>query len=146
VEPRVHFITLGVTDLAAARRFYVEGLGWEPTWELPGVVVFLQVGPGLLLTLWTAAELDADSGGPGSPTTPAGFALAHNVDSEAEVVAVMTAAEAAGATILKAAQRADFGGFHGYFADPSGARWEVAHNPGWRIGPDGRVVIGPVDA
>jgi catechol 2,3-dioxygenase-like lactoylglutathione lyase family enzyme len=143
MEQRVHFITLGTDDLAAARRFYVDGLGWEPTWEVPDVVVFLQVGPGLLLTLWTAAELDRDAGGPGTPSTPAGFSLAHNVGSDDEVVAVMADAEAAGATILKPAQRADFGGFHGYFADPCGARWEVAHNPGWHVDPDGRVHIGP---
>jgi catechol 2,3-dioxygenase-like lactoylglutathione lyase family enzyme len=144
MEPRVHFITLGTDDLTAVRRFYVDGLGWEPTWEVPDVVVFLQVGPGLLLTLWTAAELDADAGGPGSPTTPAGLALAHNVGSEDEVVAVMARAEAAGATILKPAQLAEFGGFHGYFADPSGTRWEVAHNPGWRVDADGTVHIGPI--
>src|SRR5262245_6314214 len=143
MEPRVHFITLGVDDLAASRRFYVDGLGWTPTWEVPGEVVFIQVGPGLLLTLWHAASLDADAGGPGTPTTPAGFALAHNVGSDDQVVAVMARAEAAGATVLKAPERAEFGGLHAYFADPSGARWEVAHNPGWGIDPDGTVHIGP---
>ena len=145
MEPRVNFITLGVDDLAAARRFYVDGLGWTPTWEVPDEVVFLQVGPGLLLTLWHASSLDADAGGPGEPTTPAGFSLAHNVGSDEEVFGVMARAEAAGATVLKPAQRAEFGGVHGYFADPSGARWEVAHNPGWRVEADGTVVIGPID-
>lgn len=32
---------------------------------------------------------------------------------------------------------------HGYFADPSGVWWEVAHNAGWRVEPDGTAVIGP---
>ena len=27
--------------------------------------------------------------------------------------------------------------FH-FFAEPSGFRWEVAWNPGWRVEPDGR--------
>jgi len=31
MEPRVSLITLGVPDLATARRFYVGGLGWTPT-------------------------------------------------------------------------------------------------------------------
>jgi hypothetical protein len=146
MEPRVTFITLGVDDLDAARRFYVDGLGWTPTFEVAGEVVFIQVGPGLLLALWGAADLDADSGGPpGRGSGPGSFALAHNVDSDDAVVGVLAAAAAAGATILKPAQRADFGGFHGYFADPSGFRWEVAHNPGWAIAPDGRVSLGPVD-
>jgi hypothetical protein len=46
---------------------------------------------------------------------------------------------------LKEPQQADFGGFHCYFADPSGFRWEVATNPGWRVGADGRVTIGTLD-
>ena len=45
----------------------------------------------------------------------------------------------------KPAQRADFGGFHGYFADPSGFRWEIATNPGWSVAPDGHVTIGPIE-
>lgn len=62
------------------------------------------------------------------------------------VVGVLEQAAAAGATILKPAQRADFGGFHGYFADLDGVRSEVANNPGWSVAPDGHVTIGPVDA
>ncbi|MBT8420935.1 MAG: VOC family protein, partial [Gammaproteobacteria bacterium] len=42
---------------------------------------------------------------------------------------VLAEAEAAGATIVKPAQKADWGGFHGYFADPDGHLWEVAFNP-----------------
>jgi uncharacterized protein len=66
------------------------------------------------------------------------------VPTEDQVIAVLAAAEAAGATILKPAQHADFGGFHGYFADPAGFRWEVATNPGWSVAPDGTVSIGPI--
>ncbi len=36
MDQRVSFITLVVTDLDATRRFYVDGLGWEPessTWR-----------------------------------------------------------------------------------------------------------------
>ncbi len=53
--------------------------------------------------------------------------------------------ETAGATILKTPQQAAFGGFHGYFADPLGFRWEIATKPGWSVAPDGKVTIGPVD-
>jgi len=113
---------------------------------VPSVIVFLQVGHGLLLALWTADELDADAGTERSgATAPAGYALSHNVASDDEVVDVLAQAAAAGATILKPAQHADFGGLHGYFADPNGVRWEVAHNPGWRVAADGQVTIGPVD-
>ncbi len=147
MKQRVDFITLGVPDLAAARRFYVEGLGWEPTLEVEGEVVFIQVAPGQLLGLWWADKLEADAGsGAGAPPQQwrgTGFVLSHNVDSDEEVGRMLDAAAAAGATILRPAERSpDFGGVHGHFADPAGFRWEVAHNPGWRVDPDGRVRLG----
>ena len=146
MKPCVHFITLGVSDLAASRRFYVEGLGWPTAFDVPGEITFIQVGHGLLLALFGTAALEADIGRRGTPTTgPAPFTLAQVVDTEDEVIAVLDAARAAGATILKPAQRGDFGGFHGYFADPDGFRWEVATNPGWSVASDGTVSIGPIE-
>ncbi len=142
MQPRVHIITLGTPDLTAARRFYVEGLGWEPTMEVPGEIVFLRVGHGLLLGLWDAGALerDIDPSAPKRPATgPAVMTLAHNVGSDAEVAEVLARAEAAGGTVLKKAQRGDVGFVHGYFADPAGFRWEVAHNPGLVFRADGTV-------
>ena len=69
MKPCVHFITLGVSDLAAARRFYVEGLGWPSAFDVPGEITFIQVGHGLLLGLFGAAALEADIGRRGAPTT-----------------------------------------------------------------------------
>jgi hypothetical protein len=74
----------------------------------------------------------------------ASFALAQNVDSEAEVDTVFARAVAAGATALKEPQHASFGGYHAYVADPDGHRWEIAHNPGWSVDDDGTVRLGPV--
>ena len=126
--------------------FYVEGLGWPTAFDVPGEITFIQVGHGLLLALFGTAALEADIGRTGTPTTgPAPFTLAQVVDTEDEVIAVLDAARAAGATILKPAQRGDFGGFHGYFADPDGFRWEVATNPGWSVASDGTVSIGPIE-
>jgi uncharacterized protein len=145
MQPRVDIITLGVPDLAAARRFYVDGLGWQPTFEVPGEIVFLRVGHGLVLGLWHADELERDVNptAPARPATgPAPFSLAHNVDSDEEVAEVLASAERAGGTVLKPAQRGEVGFVHGYFADPAGFRWEVAHNPTWLVHPDGRVTIG----
>jgi hypothetical protein len=71
--------------------------------------------------------------------------LAHNVGSDAEVGEVLARAEQAGGTVLKAAQRGEVGFVHGFFADPAGFRWEVAHNPGWVINADGTVSIGPAE-
>jgi catechol 2,3-dioxygenase-like lactoylglutathione lyase family enzyme len=146
VRQQVELITLGVSDLAVSRRFYLDGLGWQPTLDLPGIV-FLQVGHGLLLGLFPAEELAADVR-PGLRPAAAGpgrFSLAHTVASPAEVDRSVTRAVQAGGTLLKAPQRAKaFGGYHAYLADPDGFWWEIAYNPGLRVMPDGRVVIEPI--
>jgi uncharacterized protein len=161
MQPRIDIITLGVPDLETARRFYLEGLGWPAVFDVPGEVVFIQIGNGLLLGLFGADALDADAGardaadggGAGAAADSAGphrvappLSLAQIVATEDEVIQVLDAAEAAGGTILKPGRRADFGGFHGYFADPSGFRWEVATNSGWHVEADGTVVMGPIVA
>jgi catechol 2,3-dioxygenase-like lactoylglutathione lyase family enzyme len=148
MEQTINFITLGVPDLEAARSFYVDGLGWEPTLEVEGEVVFVQTAPGQLLGLWWADKLEADAGAAGGPPPEewrgAGMVLSQNVASEEEVVRLLDEAVAAGGTILRPAETSpDFGGLHGHFADPAGFRWEVAHNPGWSVDADGRVRLGP---
>lgn len=140
MDPHVELITLGVADLGASRRFYVEGLGWEPVLDLPEIV-FLQIGHGVLLGLFPATELEADidPDHPQPPTAgPPPFSLASNVGSDEEVDAAVAAMVAAGGTLLKAPQRAVFGGRHAYVADPDGFRWEIAHNPGLTFDADGR--------
>jgi len=62
MDQRLSLITIGVPDLAAARSFYLEGLGWTPVLDIPEAVLFLQVGPGLLLSLFDADELAKDIG------------------------------------------------------------------------------------
>jgi catechol 2,3-dioxygenase-like lactoylglutathione lyase family enzyme len=131
VEPRLNFVTLVVADLARARRFYLEGLGWPAAMDVPGEVVMIHVGARLVLSLWAESAARAEIG----EVTRGGtlpFTLAHNVASPAEVDAVLATARAAGATVHDAQTR-DWGGTSGYFVDPDGFRWEVAHNP-HRIG------------
>lgn len=146
MEPRLDLLTLAVPDLDEARRFYCDGLGWPPALDVPGEIIFLQLNHGLLIGLFSANDLSADMGQDAATVTPgAGFTLAHNVSSPAAVRDVLEHAQRAGATIIKPAQDAAFGGYHGYFADPAGIRWEVAYNPGWRVEPDGRVFIGAIE-
>jgi catechol 2,3-dioxygenase-like lactoylglutathione lyase family enzyme len=129
VEQRLSLITLGVSDLARARRFY-EALGWTNAQQPDEEVCFFQAG-GMVLGLWTAL------GGHGAP----GIELAHNVRSPGEVAAVLDEAAAAGGEIVRPAGAADWGGITGAFADPDGYVWEVAHNPGWTIEEDGSIRI-----
>ena len=139
---RLSIVTVGTRDVAASRRFYVDGLGWKPTFEVPGEVCFIQVAHGVLLALWRAESMADDVGHPVTPGD--NVVLACNVDSAAEVEALIAKAQAAGARVLKPAQEAFFGGVQGYFADPAdGVRWEVAWNPGLTVDADGTVHIGP---
>src|SRR4051812_20323163 len=108
MEPQLSLITLGVPDLAKVRHFYVDGLGWEPIFEVPDDIIFLQIGHGVALGLWSADKLAADMNAPVTATNPSPFTLAHNVASADEVAEVLKKAEAAGATVIKPAQRADF--------------------------------------
>lgn len=140
MRQHVDLITLGVPDLDAARRFYVDGLGWEPLLDVPDEALFFQVGHGFALGLFTGLAADIGSGNFGAPSA-APVALACNVGTEVEVVDLLDRAIAAGGTVVKPAQRAQFGGFHGYLADPFGFHWEVAHNPGWSVDDDGTVRI-----
>ncbi len=144
MDPRLQLITLGVRDVAASRDFYVDGLGWPAALEVPGEITFIQVGAGRLLGLFGRDALAEDAGRPLGAATGAPFSLAQVVTTEAEVDAALAAAVAAGGQVIKAAQHASFGGYHGYFADPDGFLWEVATNPGWFEAVDGTVTIRPI--
>lgn len=143
MNQQLNLVTLGVEDLKASRQFYSHGLGWTPLLDLDEIV-FYQIGKGIALALFPLTDLGTDAGHPATAGTP--FTLAQNLDSPAEVDAAMHRARAAGATVLKEAQTAAFGGYHGYFADPDGHRWEVCHNPGWSVADDGTVTLAAVDA
>jgi catechol 2,3-dioxygenase-like lactoylglutathione lyase family enzyme len=143
-QPRIDFITLGVPSLDDARRFFVDGLGWPALFDVPGEIVFVQVNHGLTIGFFGRDDLARDSTAP-LGEGPAPMSLSCNFDSESEVVAEVDRWRAAGATVLKEPQKADFGGFHAYLADPAGFRWELCHNPGWSVDADGTVHIGPVD-
>ena len=68
-----------------------------------------------------------------------GVTLAYNTRSPEEVDAVLAEAERAGATIGRPGGETFYGGYSGIFIDPDGHPWEVAHNPGWALAPDGSV-------
>jgi catechol 2,3-dioxygenase-like lactoylglutathione lyase family enzyme len=131
-------ITLGVADLPRAVAFYEDALGWKPEPGPPGVVFFDLNG--VVFALWPHDDLAKDMG-VAADSVPAyrGYALAHNVRSEAEVDAIFTQLETKGARIVKQPQKTFRGGYSGYFSDPDGHTWEIAHNPFWTIRKDGRV-------
>jgi hypothetical protein len=137
MEQRLSLVTLGVADLARARRFYEQGLGWRRSND-HAEVAFYQAG-GMVVALWGRDALAADAQIPGTGSGFAGIALAYNTRDKAEVDAVLAEAAAAGGRVVKPAKDTFWGGYAGYFADPDGHLWEVAWNPDWSLAEDGSV-------
>ena len=127
MEPRISLITLGVADLERATRFYAEGLEL-PRLETPPSITFFELGK-TWLALWSRESLAADAGLSPEGSGFRGFALAHNVRSPAEVDALLARVAEYGATVTRPGHATDWGGYSGYFTDPDGFVWEVAHNP-----------------
>lgn len=137
MEARVSLITLGVADIARSARFYEQVFGLTRSPASNESIVFLQIGP-LALGLYGRAALAEDARlEPGTPAAFGGITLAHNVRERADVDRVLAEVAARGATILKPAEDAFWGGRSGYFADPDGHPWEVAHNPFFELAEDG---------
>ena len=138
MKPRITVLTLGVNDLEASLRFYRDGLGLATEGIIGqefeyGTVVFFDLQAGLRLALWPRASIAHDTGLSAAPPSSTDLTISHNVNSKAEVDAVMAEAGQAGATIVKPAQDTFYGGYAGYFQDPDGHVWEVAWNPAWRV-------------
>jgi len=127
MEPRISFVTLGVSDLERSTRFYEAGLGL-PRLKSPPTVSFFELGK-TWLALYPRHLLAADAGVPADGSGFRGFALAHNVRSAAEADRLMQDVAGAGGRIVKPPQPTEWGGYSGYFADPDSFLWEVAWNP-----------------
>lgn len=133
MKPRISMITLGVRDLPASVRFYEVGLGF-PRMDSPPEVAFFTLN-GTWLGLYGREALAEDATVSAEGRGFEGFTLSHNVQSEAEVDAVVNQAVAAGAALVKKPQKVFWGGYSGYFRDLDGHLWEVAYNPHFWVGP-----------
>ena len=129
MEQHINYITLGVADLAESRRFYRDVFGWRETADSNENIAFFQAGNALLLALFGKTALAHDAQIPEQSSGFPRFTLAHNMGSEAEVDALFAGFAAKNTNIIKAPQKAFWGGYSGYLADPDGFLWEIAFNP-----------------
>ncbi len=125
MNPHITVLTLGVADLERSVAFYRDGLGFKTQGIIGaefenGAVAFFNLQSGLKLALWPRRSIATDTGLAEQSPSPTEFTLGHNVDSPAEVDAVMSQAAKAGAVIVKAAQPTFYGGYAGYFQDLDG--------------------------
>lgn len=139
MKPALTMVTLGVADIDRSLKFYKDGLGWKTDAKPGDPVAFFPLSNGVLLGLFGRAALAEDAGVPDDGAGFRGVTLAHNAASRAEADAALEDARRAGATIVKPAQDVFWGGYSGYFADPDGHLWEVAHNPFWTLDENGAV-------
>ena len=141
VAGRVSIVTLGVSDLARSTKFY-QALGWEKSQSSSTAISFFRTAGGVL-ALFPFDELAKDANLPAVRASGfRGFTIAINVERADMVQPALDEAAQAGATILKPATKADWGGVSGYFADPDGYPWEVAWAPNSIIRPDGSLDVG----
>jgi len=138
-QQQIALVSVGIQDMARSRRFYDEGFGWKPVFELPDIA-FYQMN-GLMLGMALLPAFDADIGQTMSPNGGA-YAFAHNVPQKEDVVPLMERLVAHGGKIIRPADAPAHGGFRGYIADPDQHLWEIAFNPTWAISPEGHVTFG----
>lgn len=141
MKNRISVITIGVSDLARSREFYVNGLGWTPAFEAEEVV-FFQLN-GVLAGLFGLDDMSQDSGRPRADLAAGAMGLGYNCAERDEVDAILEQAENAGATRPGPAIDRVWGGYSGYFIDPDGHTWEIAWNPNFTIDDDGNITLPP---
>jgi hypothetical protein len=130
MKPKLSIVALGVRDFTKSLAFYRDGLGFPaPDYKEGEDIVFFHL-EGVVLSLYPRHLLAEDAGVPDTPNTGFnGMTLAHNVKSREDADAVWAHAVSIGAKPVKKPQEVFWGGYSGYFADPDGYLWEVAHNP-----------------
>ncbi len=128
MDQHVHIVTLGVSDLERSREFYSQTLGWKPSSASGDGITFFQAG-GVVLALFPREELAKDALVSSDGKGFAGFSLAYNAQSEAEVDEIIHDLKTKRVKILKEPQKVFWGGYSSYFADPDDNCWEVAYNP-----------------
>lgn len=131
----VTMIGIGTDDLSRSVAFY-EALGWTRAGASTEQMVFLRLD-NVCLGLHPREMLAEDAGVDAVGHGFRAVTFAHNLPTEAEVDAAFSEAVAAGAGAVKPPERKHWGGYSGYFSDPDGNLWEVAHNPFVALRDDG---------
>ncbi len=134
MDQRISLITLWVREMDVTAAFY-EALGWTRVETEDGVIAFDLIGQ--TLGLYPLEKLAEDLGLAVEDLGRGASTLGYNVRDKGDVAAILAKVEAAGGRILKPATDVFLGGHHGYFTDPEGNIWEVAHNPYSPLAEDG---------
>ena len=140
MNQHLHIITLGVRDFKTSFEFYSKILGWKPSSNSNDDIVFFQAG-GVVLAIYPREKLAEDALVSPEGSGFSGITLAYNAHSEAEVDEIIRDLKSKGVTIIKEPQKAFWGGYSSYFADPDDYRWEVAYNPFFAFDENGNLKL-----
>jgi len=139
LQPKINVIALAVADLQRSTDFYSEVFGWQPSTDSNENITFLKLN-GVLLSLYPKAKLAADATVQAAGEGFRGVTMAHIAASEAEVDDMFAHMASHNVTIVKPAEKAFWGGYSGYIADPDGHLWEIAYNPYMKQDEHGNVI------
>ncbi len=139
MEPRIHMITLAVSDLERALEFY-RALGLKSPGVIgteftgddtnpSGTAAMFELAGGLVLSLYSRADLAKDANVALGPPQTGAFSIGQIVSSKADVDALLAKAKAAGARLTDEPHDRPWGIYSGYFRDPDGHLWEIIWNP-----------------
>ena len=142
MRQKLSVITLGVDNFVKALDFYEKGLGWKKSSASQDDIAFFQLG-GIVLGIYPRKLLAEDATVDGKGTGFSGITISYNAKSEQEVDEVLKEVAKLGATIIKPAQKVFWGGYSGYFKDPDGHLFEVAHNPFWEFDDNDNLILPP---
>jgi len=135
---RLSFVTIGVSDLEASKNFYIEKFGWLPIDRESDGILFFQMN-GLIFALFPVNELAADAGIVNNGAGFKRFTLAINCFSELEVDEIFASFGRNGVKIVKAPEKAFWGGYSGYARDNDQNLWEFAFNPFIQLDVNGNI-------
>lgn len=140
MKQKLNIITLGVRDSKTSVEFYSTKLGWKPAASSSDDITFFQAG-GVVLAMYPREKLAEDAVVKLDGNGFAGFTLAFNAHSEAEVDEIIADLKSKGVKIVKEPQKVFWGGYSAYFADPDDYHWEVAYNPFFEFDDDGNLKL-----
>lgn len=135
---RLSLLTIGVNNFELMKDFYKNQFGWIPMTEQDDIVFFKLNG--VLLSLYPIDKLAEDIGIEDGSTGFKKMTIALLMSSEEEVNKLFKYLEAKQVTIIKSPQKAFWGGYSGYIADPENNYWEIAFNPFIKMDDAGNII------
>ncbi len=138
LAPRVHVITLGVSDLERGLSFYRDGLGLPSRGivgtkylgddDTPaGAIAMFQLDDGLVLNLYPRPDLAKDAGIDSGEVQGSPMSIGQIVDTREDVDRLLDLARRAGGRVHGSAHERPWGIYSGYFSDPDGHLWEIIY-------------------